>query len=357
MKRKIKIAVVGVGNISESHIDAYRHNEDAELYAFCDINEKRLQEKGKKYGVTRLYTDCEKMFAALPEIDAVSVCTYNSAHKDVTIAALRAGKDVLCEKPMALNAAEAEEMQRVAKECGRKLMIGFVRRYGNDCAIVRDFIAKGYLGDIYYAKARYVRRDGCPGGWFADKRYSGGGPLIDLGVHVIDLVRYLMGNAKPVSVYGATFAKLKECSARSKKNRAYKAASIADGAFENNVEDLATALIRFDNGAVLGVETSFALHTEKDENEISLFGTAGSAKLDPDFHLYTQLLDYPADVGLAMETALTFEGLFRNEIDAFVRVVRGEETCLSPAEDGVAMMRILDAVYESARTGHEILLA
>ena len=177
---KLKIAVIGVGNISESHIGGYLKNENVELYAFCDINEQTLKAKGKKYGITRLYTSLDEMLSDLPEIDAVSVCTWNVAHAECTIKALGAGKHVLCEKPMAMNADEATAMIEASKKSGKKLMIGFVRRFGNDAAIATDFINGGSLGDIYYAKATYLRRNGCPGGWFADKRYSGGGPLIDL---------------------------------------------------------------------------------------------------------------------------------------------------------------------------------
>ena len=201
---KIKVGIIGVGNIAVEHIQGYLQNPNAELYAFCDINEKRLTEMGEKYGVTRLYTDKDEMLK-LEELDAVSVCTWNSAHAPCTIAALRAGKHVLCEKPMALSAKEAEEMKREAEKNGKLLMIGFVRRFGNDCKIMQDFIEKDFMGDLYYAKATYLRRNGNPGGWFGDKARSGGGPLIDLGVHVIDLVRYLSGNPKAVSVYGATF--------------------------------------------------------------------------------------------------------------------------------------------------------
>ena len=129
--KKIKVAIIGVGSISESHIGSYLKNDNVELYAFCDINEKTLKAKGEKYGITRLYTDEKTMFEACPEIDAVSVCTWNAAHAPCTIMALDYGKDVLCEKPMALNAKEAGDMIAAAKRNKRKLMVGFVRRFGN----------------------------------------------------------------------------------------------------------------------------------------------------------------------------------------------------------------------------------
>ena len=351
---KIKVAVIGTGSISNSHIAAYLKNEDAELYALCDIDADRLKAAGERWGVSRLYTDEGEMLAALPEIDAVSVCTWNSAHMPCTIQALRAGKHVLCEKPMALNAQEAQKMLDTAKACNRKLMIGFVRRFGNDTQVMRDFIDGGALGEIYYAKATYLRRNGNPGGWFGDLSRSGGGPLIDLGVHVIDLTRYLIGNPKPVSVYGATFRKLGNRSGI-KESIAYTSASKSDQDI-CDVEDLATALIRYDNGAVLSVETSFSLNLKKDQGTIELFGTKGGAKLSPELELYTELNGYMADVNLCTPTALSFDGLFQGEIDHFTDCVLDGTLCRAPAEDGVELMKILRAIYQSAETGHEVLL-
>lgn len=355
MENKIKVAVIGVGGIAQSHIYGYQHNPHVELYAFCDICASRLKEMGETYGINRLYTDEETMLRELSEIDAVSVCTWNSAHAPCTIAALKAGKHVLCEKPMATSAAEAREMLAAAKESGKLLMIGFVRRYGNDCAIVKDYIDQGFFGDIYYTKATYLRRNGCPGGWFGDKAFSAGGPLIDLGVHVIDLTRYLLGNPKPVSVYGATFQKLGD-RRELKDQKEYVASSKgADSVF--NVEDLATALIRYDNGAVVSVEASFSLNTKKDEGKIELFGTKAGAKLDPELELYTDINGYMTDVTLCAPTALSFDGLFSKEIDHYIDCIQHGTVCRSPAEDGVTLMDILDAIYESARTGHEVVLS
>lgn len=350
---KLKVGIIGTGNISISHIEAYRKNPNVELYALCDINEKRLKEVAEKYGVERTFTDMNEMLK-LKELDAVSVCTWNSAHAPCTIAALNAGKHVLCEKPMATSTQEALAMKEAAERNGKLLMIGFVRRFGNDCAIVKDFINADYFGDIYYSKATYLRRNGCPGGWFGEKARSAGGPLIDLGVHVIDLVRYLLGKPKPISVYGATFNKLGDRE-ELKDKKAYKAASATDHDIFD-VEDLATAMIRFDNGAVLQVEASFSLNIKKDEGTIQLFGSKGGAKLDPELEMYSVVNGYMADVNLVTPTALSFSGLFQGEIDHFVSCITDKVTCISTAQDGVEMMRILDAIYESARTGHEVVL-
>lgn len=350
---KTRVGVIGVGSISAEHLNAYQKLKDVELYALCDIDGKQLKKRGEEYGVTRLYTSAQDMLR-LPELDAVSVCTWNAAHAPMAIAALNAGKHVLCEKPMALNARQAQEMADAARKNGKLLMIGFVRRFGNDCVILQDFIHQGAFGDIYYAKATYLRRKGNPGGWFGDKSRSGGGPLIDLGVHVIDLTRYLMGNPQPVSVYGATFQKLFD-RREVKSDPGYRAAGATDHDI-CDVEDLASAMIRYDNGAVVTVEASFSLNIAKPVGRIELFGTKAGAKLEPELEMYTEMNGYLADVTLPMHTALSFEGLFQNEISHFIDCVRTGKPCISPAEDGVALMRILDAIYESAGTGHEVVL-
>ncbi len=352
--KKLKIAVIGVGSISSSHIKAYQKNPSVELYAFCDINEERLKYQGERFEVTRLYTDEATMLRELPEIDAVSVCTWNSEHAKCTIMALEAGKHVLCEKPMAMNADEAREMIEVSKRVGKKLMVGFVRRFGNDAAVARDFIEAGSVGDVYFAKASYLRRNGCPGGWFADKSRSGGGPLIDLGVHVIDLVRYLMGCPKPVSVYGATNASFGKRENLKDKVEYLSSTKIK---FENNVEDFATALIRFDNGAVLNVEASFNLHIgTKSRNSIEMYGTKGGIALSPEFELYTEINNYLSNVTLNMPTALSFDGLFENEINYYVDSILSDRDLSEIAEDGCTLMKILDAIYLSAKEGREIVI-
>lgn len=352
---KTKIAVIGVGSISESHIGGYLASGKAELYAFCDINEERLKFMGEKYGVTRLYTDEETMLRELPEIEAVSVCTWNSAHAPCSIMALNAGKHVICEKPMATNAADAEAMMAAAKKNGKLLMIGFVRRFGNDCDTVLNLIDNNRLGDIYYAKASYLRRNGAPGGWFGDKSRSGGGPLIDLGVHVIDMARYLMGKPNAVSVYGATFHKLANRPGIRSKRSYTSSDRSKDVIFD--CEDLASALIKFDNGAVLSIEASFSLNTGVSDNSVQLFGTEGGVRIADSVTLYSQMDGYLTNVTFDYPTGLEFTKTFNKEIAHFVDCVRGDITeCLNPAEDGVALMKILDAIYLSAETGHEVTL-
>lgn len=352
MDRKVRIGIIGTGGISHSHMGGYKALDNVEVYAACDINEKRVKNFAEKYGIERTFTDYNEMLK-LKELDAVSVCTWNNIHAQAAIAALKAGKHVLCEKPMALNAQLAEEMERTAKETGKILMVGFVRRFGSDTRIMKDFIDNGHLGDIYYTKASYLRRCGNPGGWFSDKSRSGGGSLIDLGVHVIDLVRYLMGRPKAVSVTGATFSNIGPRSHIKGIDR-YKASDYSDF---SDVEDMAVAMIKFDNGAVLSVETSFSLNLKEDTGNIELFGTKSGAKMDPNLELYSEMEGYLVDIAPKVSKGSNwFNSIFENEIAHFVDCVANGTECKSPAEDGVELMRILDAVYESARTGREVVI-
>ncbi len=350
MAKKLRVGIIGTGNISHCHMAGYRKLSDrVEVVAACDIDEIKLAAYCKQYGIPAQYTDFREMMKN-EELDCVSVCTWNAVHKDATIAALRGGANVLCEKPMAMNAAEAAEMKAAAEETGRLLQIGFVRRFGNDAAALKDFIDAGVFGDIYYAKATYLRRDGCPGGWFGDKSRSGGGPLIDLGVHVIDLVRYLAGLPKPVSAFGATYNNL----GPNRAGGGQKAWAIAGGQDPYTVEDFTTALIRFENGLTVSVEASFNLNVKKDVGNIELFGTQAGCRIDPEVELYTQMAGRFVNVSPAASTALSFNGLFENEIRGFVDAVEGIAPCRATAEDGLVLMKIIDAIYESAETGKSV---
>lgn len=350
--RQIKVGIIGTGNISHFHAQGYKKLGAVDLYAVCDVNEERAKAFAEKYGVAKVFTDYHEMLA-LSELDAVSVCTWNNSHALISIAALNAGKHVLCEKPMAMNSGEALAMEKASLDAGKLLMVGFVRRFGRDESIVKDFIKSGQLGSIYYAKASYLRRCGNPGGWFSDIRRSGGGALIDLGVHVIDLVRYLMGKPKVVSVSGVTFANIGSRGHIKGFDR-YKASDYSD---LSDVEDMAAALIRFDNGAALNVETSFSLNIKEDSGNIELFGTKSGLKLEPKLEIYSELENYLVDITPKISPDTDrFNNIFSNETAHFVDCVLNGAECLSPASDGVEVMRILDAVYESSRTGREVVV-
>jgi len=348
----LKAGIIGTGNISAAHVEGYKQLSEVVVTACCDIDGDKAASYAEKHGIPNWYTDYREMLEK-EKLDLVSVTTWNSAHKECTIAALRSGANVLCEKPMAMNAEEANEMYEAAKDTGKLLQVGFVRRFGNDADVVNDFAAEGLFGDIYYAKATYLRRCGCPGGWFGDKAYSGGGPLIDLGVHVIDLVRYLAGNPKPVSVFGVTYDNL----GYNRADGAEKMWGVKnDPRFKYTVEDFAAAMIKFENGLTLNVEASFNLNCKKDSGEVQLFGTRGGAVLGADLEIYTDIAGRFVNIAPAGKVAFDFRKSFNAEMSEFVSAVKGESVCRATAEDGVMIMKILDGIYRSAETGHEVVL-
>ena len=347
----IKLGFIGTGGIAHAHGDAYRKLEDrVEYVACCDLVEERAKKFAEKYGFKKYYTDYKQMLAE-NEFDAIEVCTWNSAHAECTIAALNAGAHVKCEKPMAMNTEEALAMKEAAEKNGKLLMIGFVRRHGNDANAAIDFIQKDFLGDVYFIKASYLRRAGYPGGWFGDKSRSGGGPLIDLGVHVIDLSRYIVGNPKPVSVFGATFNKIGARSNLKTSGMEWQSQTDVEKPIFT-VEDLATAMIRFDNGVVLYVEASFNLNMSNNTpGGLVFYGNKAGLTLDP-FELHTECNDMLADIKIHGPTGTG--DFFYYEDKNFLDSIEGKAECKAPAEDGVELMRILDAIYESAMTGKSV---
>lgn len=350
---KLRVGIIGTGGISHCHMSGYKKLADTvDVVAVCDIDEEKVKKYAAQYNVPRYYLNYREMLEK-EKLDAVSVTTWNAEHMNATIAALEAGANVICEKPMAMNQIQAQSMLDTAKRCGKLLQIGFVRRYGNDADLLKKFIDGGTMGELYYAKATYLRRNGFPGGWFGDKSYSGGGPLIDLGVHVMDLVRYLAGCPKPISAYGVTYSKLgPDRASGAAANLGYTAER--KGKFVYDVEDSVSALIRFDNGLAMSMEASFNLNVKNDMGNIELFGTKGGAKIDPQVEFFTDMNGEFVNVNIAHDTSLSFNGLFEREIGHFVDCVRDHIPCRAPAEDGVILMKMIDAIYESAKTGKAV---
>jgi predicted dehydrogenase len=348
---KLKVGVIGTGSISGLHLEAYAANPDAALIAVCDLNESRAKEAAAKYGASKVYTDYRELLAD-PEIDAVSICTWNNSHAEISIAALEAGKHVLCEKPLCKTVPDALKVEEAVRSAGKVFQVGFVRRYASNTEVLRRFLDGGDLGEIYYAKASCLRRRGNPGGWFADAERSGGGPLIDIGVHVIDLCWYLMGRPKVKSVSGNTYRKLGN-RAHIQNLSFYKAADY-DAAL-NDVEDMANALIRFENGASLFVDVSFTLHAKKDELAVKLYGDKGGAEIEPELAVITERHDTIINVSPQVDHAgFDFNQAFANEIGFFVDSCLGRKETLSPVQDGVEITKILCAIYESAEKGTEV---
>ncbi|MDA0990701.1 MAG: Gfo/Idh/MocA family oxidoreductase, partial [Verrucomicrobia bacterium] len=263
MKRTLKVGIVGVG-MGRNHIPGFQKHPGSTVVALADPNAARMKEVGDKAGVNHHYPSLDAMLNA-EKLDIVSIATPNFLHAPLTIQALEAGCHVACEKPMAMNAQEAEEMLAVARRVNRRIMINFSYRFTDASRALRLVVDKGTLGDIYYGRTMWLRRRGMPGfgGWFGQKAKSGGGPLIDLGVHRLDLALWLMGYPKPTWVMGSTYNHL-----------ASEAAAAEGKAFD--VEDLAAGMIKFENGATLDLAASWAGHIQEAElMETRLLGTRG----------------------------------------------------------------------------------
>ena len=350
--KKVNVAIIGCGNISVSHINQYLLNENVNVVAACDINEERVKEYCNKYNIPNYYTDY-KILLENKEIDAISVCTWNNSHAKISIAGLNANKHVLCEKPLAMNLEQALKIEEAQKNSDKLLMVGFVRRFGRNAKILKEFANNGHLGDIYYAKTGCLRRNGNPTGWFSDKSKSGGGPLIDLGVHMIDLCRYIMGKPKAIQVFGATNDLL---GPKLDVKMVDRYSPLDKGTF-SNVEDFAKAMIRFDNGAILSVEVSFSLHIKEDLIYCELFGTKAGAVIEPNFEIISNIDGYNVDITPNYTKEKNFfNEIFKEEIDHFIDCITNGTKCINPVEDGVELMKILDAIYKSAQTKKEVLI-
>ncbi|MEK3885444.1 Gfo/Idh/MocA family oxidoreductase [Paenibacillus sp. PL2-23] len=349
----VQIGVIGNGSISASHLNAYQNNKSANINAVCDLNEERARAAADKYGAEKVYTDYRELLAD-PAINAVSICTWNNTHAEISIAAVKAGKHVLVEKPLCRTVEEALEVQRAVEASDRILQVGFVRRYDNNAQLLRSLAEQGEFGEIYYAKATAFRRLGNPGGWFSDIERSGGGPLIDIGVHVIDLCWYMMGRPKPTAVSANTYRKLGNRS--NIQNLSFYKAADYDSS-KNTIEDMANALIRFENGASLMVDVSFTLHAKKDEMSVRLYGDKGGMEIDPEAVIVSERNNTIVNIHPQTDhKAFDFASGFQNEIDHFIESVLNGTQPISPVQDGVEIMKILCGIYESAEKGHEVKL-
>ncbi|MBN8216282.1 MAG: Gfo/Idh/MocA family oxidoreductase [Spirochaetes bacterium] len=344
MEPKIRVGVIGLG-MGKGHLKSFQEHPHCEVAAICDQNPERLAQVAKEFGVEKTFTDATAMFDAA-KLDAVSVCTPNKFHAPLTLEALDRGLHVLCEKPMAMNTAEALEMEARAKKRDRRLMINFSYRFNAMSQALRREVDRGTFGDFYFGRTVWHRRRGMPGfgGWFGDKDLAGGGPLIDLGVHRIDLALWLMGYPEPQAVFGSTYAPL-ATEAAARENKKF------------TVEDLAAGIVKFKNGATLIVEASWAAHVKhKEEMVTRLCGTRGGLVQqnvggeyqftceiysDQDGDFFTRTLDFTkAAVPSAMHE--------------FIDSIREHRAPSAPGEHGVKVMKILDGIYESARTGREV---
>ncbi len=351
---KIRMGVVGLGGIFNAvHAPALLKHPEVEIVAACDIVKERAQKFAQAHGIKQVYQDYGELVAR-PEVDAVDICTPNLFHSEIAVAALKAGKHVITEKPDAVSVAEARRMVAAAQDSGRVLMAMRNNRFRPQARFMKQYIEEGHAGEIYTGRCGWIRRRGIPGkgGWFTTKALSGGGPLIDLGVHMIDLALWMMGNPRPVSVTGATYCKFAQATGSDSVHSQFGEAK-AGGTFD--VEDLASGFIRFANGATLQIEFSWASNIEEETTFVELRGTrAGLVLKNEELRVYTELAGAPCDIKPRLRADAV--GQHARYLNHFIEVLRGRAEPTIRPEHGLAMIQILSAIYESAQTGREVRL-
>jgi len=346
---KLRYAIIGAGGIAGAHMGYLAKFEDVELVALADVNTASMLKHAKTYNIpeANCFTDYEKMLKAIKP-DAVSVCTPNGLHAPNAIAALEAGAHVLVEKPMAMNAKEAQKMLDASKRTKKKLVIGFQYRFGSNSAYLKSAVDSGQFGNIMYGRCQALRRRGIPNwGVFGRKELQGGGPMIDIGVHILEVTHYVMGSPKPIAAFGNTWTYM-----GNKKSDVLSAWPNWDYK-TYNVEDLAVGQIRFDNGAILNIESSFVAHVEKDVFSFSIMGEKAGANWDPAmiFHDAGQYMTNSTPAHLA---ASGFGDHFNAKMRNFCDHVLYNKPTLAPAEHGVMVQKMLDGIYASAAKGGEV---
>jgi predicted dehydrogenase len=350
----LRVGVIGAG-VGEMHLAGYSKLPRVEIAALAGLDDDRVRRVAAEYRVPQTFREYTDLLAA-PNIDAVSVCLPNALHLPVTVAALKAGKHVLVEKPLARTAIEGRAMVEAARAHDRILMISFNHRYRGDVQWVKQYIESGALGRIYYAKAHWMRRAGIPrlGSWFVNKEQAGGGPLVDLGVHILDIAMYLMGEPRATAVSANTYA---EFGPRGQKNWDMRnEASTERMPYE--VEDLATAFVRLEGGATLLLEASWATHsTAGDDFGVTLYGTEGGVELMVRNYTHENTVRVFHDVaGAPTDTApkIRKQGGHDAVVERFVAAVLDGAPQVPSAEDGLRRAEIIDACYRSAAEGREV---
>lgn len=332
---RLRIGIIGVGWPGERHLEGYLASEEAQIVAISDLDPTRRAIVAKRYNVPAAYADYHELLQD-PQVEAVSIALPNFLHRPATLAALEAGKHVLCEKPPAVTLAEAQEMAAAAKQADRLLAYAVQRRFNPSTEALRIRLAEERLGEVYHARSVWTRTWGVPrglGGWFTDPARSGGGAMIDIGIHVLDLAWFLMGCPAPITVSGQVYNKFPTLT---------------------KTDDSAFALIRFANGASVQVEASWVLAQEMDSMGVHLYGTQGGARLDDhSLDIYTVSEEERIRTSVTLPTGLLS---FTLQATNFVRAIRGEEPPRTPAEHGVQIMAMLDAIYRSSLEKHEITL-
>ncbi len=350
--KKFRVAIIGCGGISQTHLNAYKNIPEVEIVAGVDIKKDRLDLMHEKWGVPRsaLFTDWKKMLAKIKP-DAVDVCTPNGVHCAPVVDACLAGCHAIVEKPMAMNPEECEQMIAAAKKTGVKLAVGFQQRYRNNTQALIQARNEGRFGDIMFVKCQALRRRGIPNwGVFGQKALQGGGPMIDIGVHILECAYEFMGAPRPVAASGNTWTYIGDKPSKVRNawpNWDYKTYT---------VEDLAIGQIRFDNGAILQIESSFAAHIEKnDVFNFTAMGTKAGCSWETG-SIFTDEHDMMVNMTPTFLGSDDWVDMFTRKLQNWVDACRKGTPLGAPAEAGLAVQKMLDAIYRSAEAGKEVTI-
>ena len=350
--KKVRIGVIGVGSIGTVHTKAYAKVPDAEVVAMCDILPDRLKAKAAEFGIAKTYTDYKKLLAD-KQIDAVSVCVPNNMHAPIAIAALNAGKHVMLEKPMTLNPDLARDIIAARDKSGKQLQMGMVWRQKDEAQLVKQMISEGKLGKIYQIRVKLIRRRGIPGlgGWFTTKACSGGGGLIDIAVHFLDLVMWATDYWDPTRVSAKVYTKFGNPIKDYHYVYMWAGPAKEDGIFD--VDDYAAGFVRFGKKATLSFEVAWACNAQ-DESYVEFLGDKGGVKCGEN----TGVTTFRTEVGNRMaDVNVTYSperDRFAAELQKFVDAIKGKGKVAATGEEGLIAMKLLDAIYKSSKLDREV---
>jgi len=334
MMEQTKIAIIGLGGIAQLvHLPNIANLSNAVVSAVAEINKSRLNTIAEKFNIEEKYSDYNELLEK-SDACAVVIATPTNTHKEIAIASLRANKDILVEKPLARTYEEAKEIVDAAQKYNRKLMVGMNLRFRPDAMILRSLLNSGEIGEPYYLKAGWIRRQSSTGKWFTQKEESGGGVIIDLGIHLLDLSMWLLDYQPVDSVSTQNY------STQTK-----------------NVEDTSISFIKLKSNSLLTIESSWSLPLEEDTFYLNVHGTKGYASLNP-FRIYKKIEDQIIDlIPSQSESAITlFRKSYINELKSFIGAVKNLSPVFSSGDEALARMKILEAMYESSNLKNEIKL-
>ena len=344
LSRAIKVGVIGLG-IGRWHVESYLAIPEIKVAALCDSDEEKLKTAATRYGVAKIYTDYEELCQS-NSVDAVSICVPNYLHAPVAVCALENGKHILCEKPLSISSKEGKRILKASDEHpDLKAMIAMKFRFNKDSIYVKNMVENGDLGEVYYGFSTYLRQlGGIPkmGTWFTKKQQSGGGPLIDNGVHFLDLIWWLMGCPEPVEAFGTTYAKFGPYGKGAKGWTGEPSPDVFD------VEDLALGTIRFKDGSSVMLDNAWAAYVDKEVIGMRLCGTKAGGTLWP-FRIC-----YEEDGEIVSKTPDLSEVESGNQFKHFIDCIINNRQPISTIEQGITVLRMLDAIYRSAEAGKSV---